>query len=70
MGIGSIPDAVLASLENHKNLGIHTEMFSDGLIPLIESGVVNNSALIEIAHPGHREELEKAALQRFKSMRF
>ncbi|TVR14402.1 MAG: acetyl-CoA hydrolase/transferase family protein [Balneolaceae bacterium] len=43
MGIGSIPDAVLASLQNHKDLGIHTEMFSDGLIPLIESGIVNNS---------------------------
>jgi acyl-CoA hydrolase len=43
MGIGSIPDATLRALTNHKNLGVHTEMFSDGLIPLIESGVVNNS---------------------------
>ncbi|MCH8494665.1 MAG: 4-hydroxybutyrate CoA-transferase [Balneolales bacterium] len=43
MGIGSIPDAVLQCLGNHKNIGIHTEMFSEGLIPLIESGVVNNS---------------------------
>ncbi len=43
MGIGSIPDAVLAALGNHKNLGVHTEMFSDGLIPLLESGIVNNS---------------------------
>ncbi|MBL7846766.1 MAG: acetyl-CoA hydrolase/transferase family protein [Cyclobacteriaceae bacterium] len=42
MGIGSIPDAVLASLGNHKELGVHTEMFSDGLIPLIQSGVVTN----------------------------
>lgn len=50
MGIGSIPDAVLASLENHKNLGVHTEMFSDGLIPLLESGVVNNSE--KRIHPG------------------
>lgn len=41
MGIGAIPDAVLASLTNHKNLGIHTEMFSDGLIELVEKGVVN-----------------------------
>lgn len=41
-GIGAIPDAVLKRLSNHKNLGIHTEMFSDGVIPLIESGVVNN----------------------------
>ncbi len=44
MGIGTIPDAVLYSLKGFKNLGIHTEMFSDGLISLIESGVVNNSA--------------------------
>lgn len=42
MGIGSIPDAVLASLTNHKELGIHTEMFSDGIIPLIEKGIVTN----------------------------
>ncbi len=41
MGIGGIPNAVLAELGNHKNLGIHTEMFSDGLLPLVESGVVN-----------------------------
>jgi 4-hydroxybutyrate CoA-transferase len=40
MGIGSIPNAVLASLEHHKRLGVHTEMFSDGLIPLIEKGIV------------------------------
>lgn len=42
-GIGAIPDAVLNCLGNHKNLGIHTEMFSDGVVPLIKSGVVNNS---------------------------
>jgi len=42
MGIGSIPDAVLASLIHHKELGVHTEMFSDGIIPLIESGVITN----------------------------
>lgn len=42
MGIGSIPDAVLASLTNHKELGVHTEMFSDGIIPLIEQGVITN----------------------------
>ncbi|MDF0716772.1 acetyl-CoA hydrolase/transferase C-terminal domain-containing protein [Muricauda sp. 334s03] len=41
MGIGSIPDAVLSNLGNHKNLGIHTEMFSDGVLPLLESGVIN-----------------------------
>lgn len=43
MGIGAIPDSVLRSLRDHRNLGVHTEMFSDGLIPLIESGVVDNS---------------------------
>lgn len=41
-GIGAIPDAVLSCLGNHKDLGIHTEMFSDGVVPLIESGVINN----------------------------
>jgi 4-hydroxybutyrate CoA-transferase len=41
MGIGVIPDAVLPFLKGKKNLGIHTEMFSDGLIELIELGVVN-----------------------------
>lgn len=43
MGIGAIPDAVLACLGNHKNLGVHTEMFSDGVLPLVKSGVINNS---------------------------
>ncbi|MBD3748696.1 MAG: acetyl-CoA hydrolase/transferase family protein [Sphingobacteriales bacterium] len=43
MGIGSIPDQVLQNLKNHQNLGLHTEMLSDGVIPLIESGVINNS---------------------------
>lgn len=42
MGIGAIPNAVLASLSNHKELGVHTEMFSDGIIPLIERGVITN----------------------------
>lgn len=41
-GIGAIPNAVLASLTHHKELGVHTEMFSDGLIPLIENGVITN----------------------------
>lgn len=40
MGIGCIPDAVLQQLGNHKDLGIHTEMFTDGLIGLVEKGVV------------------------------
>jgi acyl-CoA hydrolase len=42
MGIGSIPDQVLQNLTGHKDLGIHTEMLSDGVIPLIEKGVINN----------------------------
>ncbi len=42
MGIGTIPDAVLSLLGNHKNLGVHTEMMSDGVIDLIESDVINN----------------------------
>ena len=41
MGIGAIPNAVLAQLGNHKDLGIHTEMFADGVLPLVESGVIN-----------------------------
>ena len=42
LGIGAIPDAVLASLQNHQHIGVHTEMFSDGMIDLIENGVVTN----------------------------
>jgi acyl-CoA hydrolase len=41
MGIGSIPNAALSKLTNHKDLGLHTEMFSDGVIDLIESNVIN-----------------------------
>jgi 4-hydroxybutyrate CoA-transferase len=40
MGIGAIPDAVLAMLGDHKDLGVHTEMFSDGILPLVKSGVI------------------------------
>ncbi|MBE9488025.1 MAG: acetyl-CoA hydrolase/transferase family protein [Bacteroidetes bacterium] len=43
MGIGSIPNAVLSKLTNHKNLGIHTEMCADGVLPLIESGIVTGA---------------------------
>jgi acyl-CoA hydrolase len=43
MGIGTIPDQVLKNLMNHKDLGIHTEMLSDGIIPLLEKGVINNN---------------------------
>jgi acyl-CoA hydrolase len=43
LGIGGIPDQVLQNLTGHKDLGVHTEMMSDGVIPLIQSGVINNS---------------------------
>lgn len=43
MGIGTIPDAVLKALGNHKNLGVHTEMCSDGIIELFENDVINNA---------------------------
>jgi len=43
LGIGSIPDAVLLFLKDKKHLGIHTEMFSDGVVALVESGVIDNS---------------------------
>jgi acyl-CoA hydrolase len=42
MGIGTIPDAVLKCLGNHKNLGVHTEMFSDGIVPLVQKDIINN----------------------------
>ena len=44
MGIGAIPNAVLSQLSGHKNLGIHTEMFADGVLPLVEKGVINGEA--------------------------
>ncbi len=50
-GIGSIPNAVLQHLNNHKDLGIHTELFTDGLLPLIEAGVVTNAK--KRVHPGY-----------------
>lgn len=49
-GIGAIPDAVLAALGDHQHLGLHTEMFSDGVLPLVESGVIDNSR--KRVHPG------------------
>jgi acetyl-CoA hydrolase len=42
MGIGEIPDAVLPNLKQKRHLGVHTEMFSDGLVDLFEMGVVTN----------------------------
>lgn len=42
MGIGGIPDAALACLTNHRDLGVHTEMFSDGVVDLYQRGVITN----------------------------
>ena len=50
MGIGAIPNAVLKSLTNHKDLGVHTEMFSDGVIELVEKGIINGRK--KKIHPG------------------
>jgi acetyl-CoA hydrolase len=50
MGIGSIPDAVLQSLHHHKDLGVHTELFSDGVIDLVEEGVITCAR--KTFHPG------------------
>ncbi len=50
MGIGGIPNAVLHFLTTHKNLGVHTEMFSDGILPLVKSGVINGK--LKSKHPG------------------
>ncbi|HEY9683076.1 MAG TPA: acetyl-CoA hydrolase/transferase C-terminal domain-containing protein [Oculatellaceae cyanobacterium] len=43
LGIGKIPDAVLSSLTDRKDLGVHTEMFSDGVVELVEAGVITNA---------------------------
>lgn len=43
LGIGTIPDAVLSQLTHHRDLGVHTEMFSDGVISLIRKGVITNA---------------------------
>jgi acyl-CoA hydrolase len=50
MGIGAVPDAVLAALSAHRHLGIHTEMWSDGALALLRAGVVDNSR--KVTHPG------------------
>ncbi|MBN2805188.1 MAG: 4-hydroxybutyrate CoA-transferase [Prolixibacteraceae bacterium] len=52
MGIGGIPNAVLAQLGNHKDLGVHTEMFADGILPLVEKGVVT----------GRRKSIDKGKM--------
>jgi acetyl-CoA hydrolase len=50
MGIGAIPDSVMRYVRDKKNLGIHTEMFSDGIIPLVEGGIINGEQ--KSLHPG------------------
>ncbi len=50
MGIGSIPDAVLKNLYDHKDLGVHTELFSDGVVDLVEEGIITGAR--KTIHPG------------------
>lgn len=50
MGIGAIPDSVMKYLHDRKNLGIHTEMFSDGIVDLVEEGIINGEE--KTIHPG------------------
>lgn len=50
LGIGGIPNAVLHCLSGHKDLGVHTEMFSDGILPLVEKGIINGR--MKKKHPG------------------
>jgi acetyl-CoA hydrolase len=50
MGIGAIPDSVMRYLKDHKDLGIHTEMFSDGIVELVEEGIINGEQ--KTLHPG------------------
>jgi len=50
LGIGALPDAVLLSLKDKKDLGIHSEMFSDGVVELVEAGVITNAK--KTLHPG------------------
>jgi acyl-CoA hydrolase len=50
MGIGAIPEAAMTFLTSHKDLGIHTEMFSDGILPLVESGVITGK--YKVKHQG------------------
>lgn len=50
LGIGSLPNAVLAQLDGHKDLGIHTEMFADGVLRLVEKGVVTGRR--KVSDPG------------------
>ncbi len=61
-GIGTIPNAVLSNLIHHKDLGVHTEMFSDGIIELVEKGVITNEK--KKVHPGRTVTAFVAGTQR------
>lgn len=50
IGVGGIPNAVLASMHDHKHLGLHTEAMTDGVLPLLEAGIIDNSQ--KKLHPG------------------
>lgn len=65
MGIGTIPNAVLSCLTNHSKLGVHTEMFSDGVIPLVEKGIITGEN--KRVHPG---KLVSGFLMGSKTIRF
>jgi acetyl-CoA hydrolase len=66
MGIGGVPDAVLRQLTSHRNLGVHTELFSDGVIDMIELGVITNAR--KSIHPG--KVVSGMALGSHKLLRF
>eukprot|EP00438_Fugacium_kawagutii_P004915 Skav217254 [mRNA] locus=scaffold47:663459:681947:+ [translate_table: standard] len=81
MGIGSVPDAALSQLTNHRNLGIHTEMKDVAYTNNVEviasqQSMIGAAAcktlperarlLIDLAHPDDREDLERQAKERFK----
>lgn len=50
IGVGGIPNAVLSAMGNHKHLGLHTEAMTDGVLPLLEAGIIDNS--LKKVHPG------------------
>lgn len=50
IGVGGIPNAVLSALHDHKDLGLHTEAMTDGVVPLIQKGIINNSK--KVVYPG------------------
>lgn len=50
IGVGGIPNAVIAALSNHKHLGLHTEAMTDGVLPLLEKGIIDNSQ--KVVEPG------------------